>query len=73
MEDWGEVCLSTLKGLVPAAVRLGLVTENEAQACVAEIADLAKTKHQVVFAPGLMVSAWRRKPILSFGVQLLTH
>jgi SAM-dependent methyltransferase len=62
LEDWGDVCLSTLNGLVPAAVRLGLVTEDEAQACVAEVADLARTKHQVVFAPGLMVSAWRRKP-----------
>jgi len=62
LENKGDWCLLTLQTLIPSAQKLGLISEEEAQACVAEVAELAKTRFQFVFSPGLMVSAWRRKP-----------
>jgi hypothetical protein len=45
----------------PAGLRLGLTTEADGQAFLAEIADAVREGRGVGMSP-LLVSAWKRKP-----------
>ena len=63
---WLEDCvgwlLITLEGLLPSALKLALITEAEARACIAEIEEIAQTKHCYIMLSDLIMSAWQRKP-----------
>jgi hypothetical protein len=63
---WLEDCvgwlLITLEGLLPSALKLALITEAEARACIAEIEEIAQTKHRYIVLSDLIMSAWQRKP-----------
>jgi hypothetical protein len=49
------------QSLRPMALRLGLTTEADGEAFLAEIADAARERRGVGMAP-LLVSAWKGKP-----------
>ena len=61
LEDCGDWLLITLQGLLPSALKLALVTEAEARACIAEIEEIAQTKHRYIVLSDLITSAWQRK------------
>jgi ubiquinone/menaquinone biosynthesis C-methylase UbiE len=62
LEDCGDWLLTTLEGLLPSALKLALITEAEARACIAEIEEIAQTKHRYIMLSDLIMSVWQRKP-----------
>lgn len=62
IEDCSDWLLITLEGLLPSALKLALITEAEARACIAEIEEIAQTKHRYIMLSDLIMSAWQRKP-----------
>ena len=65
IEDCRDWLLITLEGLLPAALKLSLITETEARTCIAEIKEIAQTKLRYVMLSDLIMSAWKRKPAYS--------
>lgn len=63
LDDSNGWLLTTLEGLLTPALKFGLVTEAEAQACIAEIEEMARTTHRHVLMTDLVTSSWKRKPI----------
>jgi hypothetical protein len=62
LEDCGDWLLTTLEGLLPSALKLALITEAEARACIAEIEKIAQTKRCYIVLSDVIASAWQRKP-----------
>ncbi|MGD9616635.1 MAG: class I SAM-dependent methyltransferase [Alphaproteobacteria bacterium] len=52
---------TTLRSLMPAAHKLGLLTKAEGDECLAELEEMLKHKQRYVFSLGLLVSAWKRR------------
>jgi SAM-dependent methyltransferase len=62
LEDCGDWLLTTLEGLSLSALKLALITEAEARACIAEIEKIAQTKGRYIVLSDVITSAWQRKP-----------
>ncbi len=63
LEDCSDWLLTTLESLLTPALRLALVTEVEARACIAEIEEISQSRHRYVMLTDLIMSAWQRKPV----------
>ena len=61
LAEVGGMFAAVYQSLRPMALRLGLTTEADGEAFLAEIAEAARERRGVAMSP-LLVSAWKRKP-----------
>jgi ubiquinone/menaquinone biosynthesis C-methylase UbiE len=59
--DTEAICETGYRSILPAALRLGLVTEERSQEVLAQLSATAEDRHRLVLFPHL-VSCWTRKP-----------
>jgi len=62
LRDHGPRVVAGFRSLLPAALKLGLTTKTEGQACLEELGRLIAEGPDRTYSSFLLVSAWKRKP-----------
>jgi len=61
MQESGWEVTAVVRSLLPVAVKFGLVTQSEGEACLTELEEIIASGTYAVYQPPVMLSAWKRK------------